>query len=324
MITLGILSLLLLLLSIVLITASTKLKEFHQILLVAFLGIQSWFSIQWLVFLGFDVLLGSGFSNDSLGLFLATVSLFLPIGFVYVSKRNPSPKRLAALSGMILFASICTVMIHALISSPCVLCAFTPENLNLRINLLFQLIIDFGLLVGFLFLLFDKEYRSAKNRRTLWSIGSVFAVFYINDLLVIVSRITADIELYSMEAAMWIEVLLYFLFSSGVFYLSLLIKARGNETSIAKPNHHIINLECIDPDWSILKSNLSDPESIELANSIDQINSLTKTEKLYLFLGHFNDIPNKILSELLSVSLRTVETNKYRLKKKLEKEKIEL
>lgn len=320
---LSLVSLILLIVSIGFVVSSTKLRQFHDILIFLFLIIQSWFSFQWVYFLYNDKVLLTG-SDDTLGLFLANLSLFLPLGFIYISKRRLRMKRILALITVLLISSFGTVIIHAIISSPCRFCAFSPENQKVLLNLGFQFIIDAVLLLGFAFLLFDKTYRFAKNQPVLKAIGTVFSLFYINDILILLSRMTADLNFYSMEIAMRVEIVLYLVFSIGIVYLSFLIKSRGNEVSIAKPSRYMIDFALIDSDWSILKQNIKDSELSSLAEHVDSVEGLTKNERLYMFLCHFDDISNKALSDILCVSVRTVETNKYRLRKKLESKEVEM
>lgn len=315
MLLLSIVSLVFLLASLVLVFTGTRLKEYHHQLVFIFSLIQTWFSLQWSYFL----LTGKGLveSNEILGLALANFSLFLPLGFVYISKSRVSKNRFYSLLGLLAFCTMATTVIHAFIASPCHLCFFSPENKRISFNLAFQLVLDFGLLLGFTFLLFDKAYRTAKNRGTLSLVGSVFVLLYINDILVITSRMTAGMEFYSLQSALIVEVVVYLVFSIGIVYLSFLIFKRGNEISIAQPMHFTIDLNLVDSDWTILKGNLLNTELGSLIEEVDQKTDLTKTEKVYLFLSNFADISNKQLSEILCVSPRTVETNKYRLKKKL-------
>jgi len=58
-------------------------------------------------------------------------------------------------------------------------------------------------------------------------------------------------------------------------------------------------------------------------NYIEELSFLSKTEKTYAFLAIF-DFNQKELSDKLSVSIRTIETNMYRLRSKLKKEEREL
>ena len=55
----------------------------------------------------------------------------------------------------------------------------------------------------------------------------------------------------------------------------------------------------------------------QLFDKIEKIN-LSKTEKMYAFFDCF-DFSHKELSDLLNVSLRTIETNFYRMRKKMTK-----
>ncbi len=80
----------------------------------------------------------------------------------------------------------------------------------------------------------------------------------------------------------------------------------------------VFNLESIHPDiksWTDFKKNMLDKHP-EMIQKIESLEFLSKTEKLYAGLLPF-DISHKEIADLLCVSLRTVETNFYRLRTKL-------
>jgi len=299
--------------------SALKKVSYAYILLGLFIVIQAWFSIQWSYFLAFEKSIMGEFNGDFLGLFLANLSLFLPLAFLYVSKRTIDIKRFFALIAILLVSCTLSVFMHAVISNPCKTCAFDPGNENILLNLSFQVLLDVSLILGFLFILYDEDYKKAKNQRNLRVIGIIFSLFYVNDILILLSRITAKYEFYSMASAMWIEVSIYFIFSLGIAYMGWLIHKRGNEVSIAKPAKHFIDFEILSSDWSEIKNNCRGSDLRPIVEEIEELNFLTKTEKLYMFLNHFDEIPTKKLSEILCVSPRTVETNRYRLRKKLDK-----
>jgi hypothetical protein len=68
-------------------------------------------------------------------------------------------------------------------------------------------------------------------------------------------------------------------------------------------------------DWNSLKDNFKTAYP-EIIDNIESNKDLSKTEKLYAFLDHFQ-FSNKDLSEILCVSIRTIETNFYRMRRKI-------
>jgi predicted nucleotidyltransferase len=71
-------------------------------------------------------------------------------------------------------------------------------------------------------------------------------------------------------------------------------------------------------DYKSVKVHFS-KEFESLFNEIDALVDYSKTEKLYYFLDKM-DFSHKELSDILNVSVRTVETNFYRLRKKIQKQ----
>ena len=310
-----------LLLALLFVLPLLKSTTHPYFLFSGFIIIQAWFSVQWAYFLIFGESMLKG-DAEYISLFLANSALFLPLSFVYASRKNLKPRRFLSLIILVLTSGFATVIMHWLISSPCLFCAFSPENERLQFNLLFQLLLDVSILIGFIFLFYDHSFKEARNRKSLHSISLTFAIFYINDIIVLASRYLAKYNYYTMQTAMWVEVIIYFIFSMGVLYLGILVKRRGNEVSIAKPKKYHLDPKLLSADWITLKDNCKDSDLYSLIETIEPLDQLSKTEKLYLFISQFDDLSTKMISEILCVSPRTVETNKYRLKKKLQQENI--
>ena len=81
------------------------------------------------------------------------------------------------------------------------------------------------------------------------------------------------------------------------------------------PVFYLENINSEIRSWNDFKKNMSEEYS-EMIEKIESLEFLSKTEKLYSALLPF-DISHKEIADLLCVSLRTVETNFYRLRTKL-------
>ncbi|MDG2343978.1 MAG: hypothetical protein P8L23_05320 [Flavobacteriales bacterium] len=113
----------------------------------------------------------------------------------------------------------------------------------------------------------------------------------------------------------------------GIIYLSaiaigfiawrLLFKSKSNEI-IQKRRYSYISytdIELLIMDWNFLKYKFSIKFN-EQIEEIDQLDFLTPHEKKYALIDYFK-LDLILISETLSVSARTVETNYYRIRKKL-------
>ena len=122
-----------------------------------------------------------------------------------------------------------------------------------------------------------------------------------------------------------------FIFESviqGIIYISaiaigyiawrILFKSESSETAQQKRSYSYISytdIELLIMDWNFLKYKFSKKFN-EQIEEIDQLDFLTPHEKKYALIDYFK-LDLILISETLSVSTRTVETNYYRLRKKL-------
>ena len=114
----------------------------------------------------------------------------------------------------------------------------------------------------------------------------------------------------------------------GIIYITLIIvgfiarrilfKSESSETIKQKRSYSYISytdIELLIMDWNFLKYKFSKKFN-EQIEEIDQLDFLTPHEKKYALIDYFK-LDLILISETLSVSTRTVETNYYRLRKKL-------
>lgn len=217
---------------------------------------------------------------------------------------------------------------------------FYHENTNAKNNVQFQIIID--LIIFTLFLLLFTQVLKQKNQELFdgdfkRSIGIVFIGYYLQDLIVlgVMAYFTSDVMLNEM--IFYFGNILNFLIVLMLVYLSIqtnwLKEWHLIKKSIGKSKIGIPQFEINTPSQPLLKSQLAELDIVDfhhikakfqtaypaLFENIETLNQLSKTEKLYLFFLHF-DIPHKDLADVLHVSNRTIETNYYRVRKKIQKQ----
>ncbi len=217
---------------------------------------------------------------------------------------------------------------------------FYHENTKAKYNVEFQIIID--LIIFILFLLLFTRVLKQKNQELFdgdfkTSIGIVFIGYYLQDLIVlgVMAYFTSDEMLNEM--IFYFGNILNFLIVLMLVYLSIqtnwLKEWHIIKKSIGKSKIGIPQFEIITPSKPLVKSQLEKLQLIDYQNlktefivhyqnifeRIDQFENLSKTEKMYLFFLHF-EIPHKDLADVLHVSNRTIETNFYRVRKKIQKQ----
>lgn len=210
---------------------------------------------------------------------------------------------------------------------------FYPSNKNILINTSVQIIYNLGLFGLFIYHLkrinvtkgeelFDGNYKKA--------FSTLFIVYYILDTLFFISIFLSSSNIvifkklyYVMLVSNLILSLLIIALAIYTNWISLITKFKSKwqaETIVNEQENDAIVVRLIEKDkkfqnWNEFKVlYASDYEQIIV--KIEQLNFLSKTEKMYAVLQLF-DINHKDLAEILNVSLRTIGTNFYRLRLKL-------
>lgn len=217
---------------------------------------------------------------------------------------------------------------------------FYHENRHAKQNVELQIIVDLIILIFFLFLftrvlkqknqeLFDGDFKR--------SIGFVFVGYYLQDLIVlgVMAYFTSDEMLNEM--IFYFGNILNFFIILMLVYLSIqtnwLKEWHMIKKSVGKSKIDVPQFKITTPALPILKSQLAELNVVDFQNikakfkseytvlfeNIDALTQLSKTEKMYLFFLHF-EIPHKDLADVLHVSNRTIETNFYRVRKKIQKQ----
>ena len=116
-----------------------------------------------------------------------------------------------------------------------------------------------------------------------------------------------------------IQVLLYItIIANGLIAWIILFKSESTETELQKKSFSYISftdIELLIMDWNFLKYKFSNKFNDQI-EEIDKLDFLTPHEKKYTLIDYFK-LDLILISETLSVSTRTVETNYYRIRKKL-------
>lgn len=301
-----------------------KNKTFSEIILILF-AFQSFFSsLLWLYINYYN----SDFNIivDYFGIINENIILIYSSLFVYyIHKKIPISRRIQILIITFLI-SVFLFYLHFLIKKNSNY-IFYPSNENVTYNLFFQIIIDIILLFVFV-MLFRKKINDVSNElfdgnfRKYILIGFLF--YFIQDLLILILLLLAVKKVILPEYLMNLSNIL-----SLITTISLLMSAIYtnwlkeyntirllNKNLKLTPENIDINkiFELKNIDWVQLKELFYNDNEL-LFDTIENKN-LSKTEKIYAFFDHL-DISHKDLSNLLNVSVRTIETNFYRTRRKL-------
>lgn len=267
---------------------------------------------------------------DFFGIVIENLLLSICLFYIYfIDKKVNFSKQIRVWIGLIFFAFL-LFFIHYKISNGSKL-ILHPINKNIFNNIVFQVVIDCILLLLYLFLfitkkinkeaeLFDGNYRKF--------ILFAFSFYFAQDIFILFLFVTAVKGVVLPKILM--EVTLLFNTITSVFLVmaaiytnwlkeyNLLRNKERNKTTTPESRLSITHLNQLKKiDWNEIKYHFKDSHS-ELILKIESTKQLSQTEKLYAFLDHFN-FSNKDLSELLFVSIRTIETNFYRMRRKIKK-----
>jgi hypothetical protein len=309
-----------------------KQKSFSEIILISF-------SV--LIFISYALWLYQNFYGprmpfffDYFGVITENFLSVLPIFYiVFLGKKISKSTKLFSVIIVVIF-SIALFLLHFSISSGSNL-IFYPLNKNMNYNVLIQIVIDLILFALFLIVFFNKNLvikDELFDGNFKIFILIAFSFYYLQDILVLLLMYLAFIKVVVVH-----EIIFYFaLFFNLITTLFIMIAAIYTNwlreinavrlvKSLDNPNEInpvLISLEELRAikylDWNIIKSIYLSKYN-ELITSIEANQYLSKTEKMYAFFDNFQ-LSNKFLSDALCVSVRTIETNFYRTRKKLNNE----
>lgn len=307
-----------------------KQKSFSEIILVLFSLFFFISSALWLLVYYYEahyyVLIDYiGIINENI---LSVLAVFY---IIFLGKTVTKSNKLLIIIFVITF-SIVLLLVHLSISSGSNLILY-PLNKNIHYNILLIIIIDLILFALFLFIFFHKKLglnAELFDGSFKTSILFAFSFYFLQDIFVLLLMYLASIKV--VVSGIIFDFALYFNFTTALFLVISAIYTNWMKEfntvrlvkSLDRPaeiNPVLINLEELRPiknlDWCIIKS-IYFSKHKKLITSIEDKHYLTKTEKMYVFFDNFQ-LSNKILADVLCVSVRTIETNFYRSRKKIEK-----
>lgn len=273
---------------------------------------------------------------DFYGILNENFALLAPVFCAALFGKSMSRVEIFKFFAILFVVGIGFALIHlAIAQDPVKNLIFFPTNSNLNINAGYQLIYNLSLLLLFIYFLrkininkghelFDGVYKKV--------FSTLFIVYYILDSLFFISILVyfnnekVFKQLYSITlVAHLIMTLLVITLAIYTNWLFLITRSKRKWQKDLNNNKNLDNVDKqpfilsnhgnIINNWNDFKSNQID-QNEEIITHVESINFLTKTEKLYASLQPFS-LPHKELADLLSVSLRTIETNFYRLRLKL-------
>jgi hypothetical protein len=270
---------------------------------------------------------------DLYGVVNENVALLIPVVIVYLFRKKVSASRMLLYLILTLFIGISFSYVHYLIASGTRdSLVFVPANKNFTYNLVLQLSYDITLFAAFLFYLKKINSKSSTELfdgtyKKVFSL--LFVVYYLQDMLILVLLFMAYIkveggaEVYNIT--LFLNLLMAILIIALAVYTNWLSlfnnlksKLRHENAGLVKNAVFVLDLKETGieiKNWRDLKQFMS-MDYPDLIEEIEQFDFLSKNEKMYATLLPF-ELKHKELADLLCVSLRTVETNFYRLRAKL-------
>lgn len=307
-------------------------------LLLAFTLIFFLSSTLWLIYNHYAP---TAFSNrfiDHTGILIENMLLLLPVFALWTLQKHVSSSKLLGLLSLLLLINVAVYGAHlAVADGPLV---FYPTNHRILINIGIQIGLDMLLFVIFIVLfkraglakgeqheLFDGYFRTI----VFW----VFTTYYLQDIIMLLSFLLGFENIIVYKAIYYTSIGLNLLTAMLLVFQSIYVNWLKEFNALRLQLHHqspftsasdfkpgeqpFLNpdaFKAIKPiNWVTVKTAFQ-ATHFDLLNSIDSLEFLTRNEKLYAFLS-VHDFENKTLSELLHVSIRTVETNLYRMRLKL-------
>ncbi|WMI69914.1 hypothetical protein [Mangrovimonas sp. YM274] len=275
---------------------------------------------------------------DFYGVINENFALLAPVFCAALFGKSVPKSKIFKYFGLLMLIGVGFAIIHLLIAQDDTEhLIFYPTNKNMHINAIVQLIYNISLLSLFIYYLrkinvnkgpelFDGVYKK------VFSI--LFIVYYILDNLFFISILVYfnDIKVFKQmyyvtlvsNLIMTLLIITLAIYTNWLFLITRFKRnwqkdySQQDETKIIDNKPFVLSNqgERI-MNWNDFKqTHINDYESV--ISNIESLEFLTKTEKLYAALQPFN-LAHKELADLLSVSLRTIETNFYRLRVKLRK-----
>lgn len=309
-----------------------KQHSFSENLLFVFSGLSFFSSTLWLYVNYYNNSINQ--FVDFSGIFIENFLLIISVFYIYsLGKKKQTFNPFFIISSLILISLILFVVHYKIADEKTLI--LHPSNKNVYDNIIFQIGIDILLFTLFIYLFLSKKMSEGNelfDGNFKKYIVLAFSFYFIQDIFILSFFMMAINGIVFPEVLMNVTLFLNTLI--GVFLVMAAIytnwlkeynKIRNSEENVKEnqkttPSYtlSIEDLKVLKKiDWNEVYHHFKTSHN-ELVNTIENNNNLSPTEKMYCFLDYFN-FPNKELSELLFVSIRTVETNFYRMRRKLKR-----
>lgn len=289
-------------------------------------------SFTWLLYLYYE--LKAPLFVDNFGVLAELFALFLPLAILLeIQIQGSKAKQIARLSALML--AIGLGIGHYWLSDAADYYLFHPYNTQFKQNIFYQLCIDLLLFVLFFWLFFRKNDDSKELFDGAFKryFGIVFFAFYIQDIIILSMMLYSEFDEFYRNILTNFSLILTLLLTIVLGLMAIATNylqiwhqivsstkkqqlqhfAQNTQEPFHLDSTLLYKLQA--PDWNQIKQVLG-ADCAALIKEIDGKANYTKTEKLYCFLNKF-ELSHKEIADLLSVSIRTVETNFYRLRQKV-------
>lgn len=272
---------------------------------------------------------------DLYGVLNENITLLIPVVIVGLfGKKLNFTKTLFVFLTVILIGVLFTAMHYYIANLDGNDLIFYPTNKRLLFNVFLQLGYNVGLFVLFLYLLKKINFNQTSELfdgvyKKVFSI--LFIVYYIQDSLFFVTlllstkgiTLSKGLYFFMLISNLLMAILLITLsvYTNWLFVLNKLKMGWEKVNTDEKKNEPTVFSFDIKngpkevKSWNDFKQVYAN-DFIDIIIEVEKLDFLSKTEKLYAALQPF-DLSHKDIASLLSVSLRTVGTNFYRLRLKL-------
>lgn len=280
--------------------------------------------------------LASKWQIDSYATICENILLIIPfVTLFYLNKKKKKTQRRKVILSIVA-SSIVLYLVHWLIAQKS-LFIFYYSNPYIDKNILFQIIIDTILLIFFIYLVKKDKTKTDMlevfdgNFKKYYTIA--FGLYFLQDIFILILLLLSTYNYILSDTLFSINTFLNTLIGVNLIFLAIytnwlneynyirLSLITNRKEALINLNTYLSKEELMELktiNWNEVSSVLNTKFPL-IINHISENEELTKTEKLYAFLDYF-DFSNKELSEILFVSVRTVETNFYRMRLKYKKQ----
>lgn len=265
---------------------------------------------------------------DYFGIISENTLLTICILYLYFldKKKNRFRQNIANI-GLIVIVFLLFI-IHFFISDTNTL-ILHPSNKNVFYNIVFQICIDCFIFSVFIYRIYSKKFYPEKelfDGNFKKYVTLAFSFYFIQDIFILCLFLIAIKGIVLPQILMNITLLLntiisLFIVMAAIYtnWLKEYNQLRSKQSIKKENTEKFLSLNDLKDlkkiDWNEIQYKFKNSH-YDIILKIETNTLLSPTEKIYAFLDHFN-FSNRDLSEILFVSIRTVETNFYRMRRKV-------